>query len=481
MGEKKKSIKELTAKLEDEGYDYRFVRGLSLLLDRRSVFKCVSRIDPVALRRRIFQTAGKIGLPTTMEQRNRLIETVGSELELSRDVVDELYYADLDSELVLERFEPIPPQALLEEYNLSLTQTLLFDSTELSFTASGNWQQIFYTTKRLGLIYEVWRDRGFWVRIDGPSSLFKLTRRYGTALAKLLPVIIANPEWIVESKILWKYTNEICSFKIESSKHGMLLRSPQVSMPSYDSLLEKDFAERFQALHSGWSLKREPEPIQVGKQVFIPDFSLEKDGMRVYMEIMGFWTLDYLNRKVEKLRKIDVDMLLAVDETLACGKLAELEDHGRLSIFYYKNSIPLGPILQHLAKVHGGVQAEQIKSLKDLPIVFTEPVVNYQEFANRIGVSVEVVKKTLVDIAPLEYAALANDLVRKDKLLQIRERIEEQITLAGKLLLSEGARIIEAEGVQDPSSVLENLGYKTVWHGINAEKAEVTRPESKNE
>ena len=38
IGEKKKVLKSLVAELEDKGYEYRFVRGLSLLLDRKSTF-----------------------------------------------------------------------------------------------------------------------------------------------------------------------------------------------------------------------------------------------------------------------------------------------------------------------------------------------------------------------------------------------------------------------------------------------------------
>jgi predicted nuclease of restriction endonuclease-like RecB superfamily len=42
IGKKKSGLKNIADALEDEGYDYHLVRGLSLLLDRRSVFKCTS-------------------------------------------------------------------------------------------------------------------------------------------------------------------------------------------------------------------------------------------------------------------------------------------------------------------------------------------------------------------------------------------------------------------------------------------------------
>ena len=78
--------------------------------------------------------------------------------------------------MVLEKFSAPSVSELLSEYNLSLTQTLLFDATELSFTASGNWQDLFHAIKKFGLIYEVYQDNVLWVKIDGPASLFKLTQ-----------------------------------------------------------------------------------------------------------------------------------------------------------------------------------------------------------------------------------------------------------------------------------------------------------------
>jgi predicted nuclease of restriction endonuclease-like RecB superfamily len=478
MGKKKSFVKEFVDEIEQKGYDYRFVRGLSLLLDRRSRFKCGDKIDSIDLRRRIFQAAAKLGLPTTLGQRKLIIEAVAQELKVTGETVEEFLYADLDTELILEAFEPLQPIELLQEYNLSLTQTLLFDSTEVIFTSSSNWQKIFYSVKRLGLIYEAYQDRGFWVKVDGPASLFKLTRRYGTAIAKLLPVIVASSGWTVEAKILWKYTNEICSFRIESWKHGALLRKPLLSTMTFDSSVEEDFASRFQAFSSGWVLKREPEPVLAGKQVLVPDFSLEKEGIKVYLEIVGFWTVEYLLRKMEKLKKVDVEMLVLVNENLACEKLTSLEKHGRLNIIYYQDKISLAPILRYLEEAFREVKARQTGFVKDLQVVFTEPVVDYEEFAGRIGVSAEAVKAALIEKQPQGYVAMRDELVRNDVLERVRKGIEEHIDQKGQLCYSDAVKTVEAVGVKDATTILEMLGYKIVWRGISGERAEVVRLEN---
>ncbi|HXX87932.1 MAG TPA: DUF790 family protein, partial [Candidatus Acidoferrum sp.] len=466
-GKKKSAVKEFVDEIEQKGYDYRFVRGLSFLLDRRSRFKCGDKIDSIDMRRRIFQAAGKLGLPTTPGQRKRIIEAVASELKVTGETVEEFLYADLDTELILDAFDPLPPVELLQEYNLSLTQTLLFESTEVTFTSSSNWQKILYSVKRLGLIYDAYQDRGFWVKVDGPASLFKLTRRYGTAIAKLLPAIVTSPEWTVEAKILWKYTNDICDFRIESWKHGALIRKPLSSAMTFDSAVEEDFASRFQAYASGWILKREPEPVLAGKQVIIPDFSLVKEGIKVYLEIVGFWTVEYLLRKMEKLKKIDVEMLVLVNENLACEKMTSLEKHGKLNIIYYQDKVSLAPILRYLEEAFREVKARQTRFVKDLKVVFTEPVVDYEEFAGRIGVSAEAVKAALVEKQPRGYVAMRDELVRKDVLEQARKGIEERIDQKGQLCYSEAVKAVEAAGVKDATTILEMLGYKIVWRGIS--------------
>jgi hypothetical protein len=475
LGEKKNVVKKVIDEIEEKGYDYRFIRGLSFILDRRSRFQCNDQIDAIDLRRRIYHTTGKLGLPTTAEQRTRIIETVASELRIRPESVDEFSYADLETELILEEFEPLPPSELLQDYNLSLTQTLLFGSTEVTFTSSSRWQKIFYATKKLGLIYDAFQNGGFWVKIDGPASLFKLTRRYGTSIAKLLPVIVACPEWAVTAKILWKYTNEICEFKIESSKHRALLRKPEALTVSFDSAVEEDFAARFQALETGWLLRREPEPVLAGRHVIIPDFSLEKEGIKVYVEIVGFWTIEYLLRKIEKLKQVDVDMLVLVNENLACQKLASLEKHSRLNVIRYRDKIPLAPIIHRLEQRFREVETKQVGFIRELPIVFTEPVVNFEEFAARIGVSAKAVKVALTEKAPQGYTAMANGMVRKDILEQVQKKIEKRMSQKEQLRLSEATSAIEEEGAEDAAGILKMLGYKVVWHGISSEKAEVVK------
>ena len=53
----------------------------------------------------------------------------------------------------------------------------------------------------------------------------------------------------------------------------------------------------------GWTLVREGEVLHEGQKVFVPDFVFRHDdGRVVLMEIIGFWTPEYLEAKAATLR-----------------------------------------------------------------------------------------------------------------------------------------------------------------------------------
>jgi len=65
-----------------------------------------------------------------------------------------------------------------------------------------------------------------------------------------------------------------------------------VAEPDFDSGVEADFAGRFRGLDLDWTLVREPETLETGNRVMIPDFAFDYDhaDFRLFFEVMGFWT-----------------------------------------------------------------------------------------------------------------------------------------------------------------------------------------------
>ena len=65
-----------------------------------------------------------------------------------------------------------------------------------------------------------------------------------------------------------------------------------------------ELIEDFIALRSPWTVAREETLILLGPTAFLPDFTFRhRDGTEVLLEIVGFWTPEYLSRKREILRR----------------------------------------------------------------------------------------------------------------------------------------------------------------------------------
>jgi predicted nuclease of restriction endonuclease-like RecB superfamily len=122
-----------------------------------------------------------------------------------------------------------------------------------------------------------------------------------------------------------------------SDEHTRNQQVREVSQPYpvtssiYDSSIEQAFAEAFHSLANsdgadGWQLEREPEPLlfaypptettssTISQGIFIPDFALTRDNLRIYVEILGYWTPTYRERKIAKLQllKNRNDLVLAI-------------------------------------------------------------------------------------------------------------------------------------------------------------------------
>jgi predicted nuclease of restriction endonuclease-like RecB superfamily len=99
----------------------------------------------------------------------------------------------------------------------------------------------------------------------------------------------------------------------------------------FDSGLERSLHDEFAALERadathGWRLEREPEPILCDDIILIPDFALTRGNRRVYLEVAGFWSPGYRERKRHKLAALAgrVDLIVAAPED-ARAALASLE------------------------------------------------------------------------------------------------------------------------------------------------------------
>ena len=68
-------------------------------------------------------------------------------------------------------------------------------------------------------------------------------------------------------------------------------------------------------------MTRESSPIAIGDELFLPDFTLRhEDGREMLVELVGFWTPEYLEAKTHKIAAAHLgSLILVVYRGLAVG------------------------------------------------------------------------------------------------------------------------------------------------------------------
>ncbi|HEC88684.1 MAG TPA: DUF790 family protein [Thermoplasmata archaeon] len=454
-GRKYKELQEKLDEMEDLYGNYKVVRGLSLLLERRCEFESISLIDGKRVREFLFDK----GFVLNEEERNKIIDEACKHFNVSREEIEEAMFSDLKEEQIIKKFYYIPPLELIKRYNLSLTQTLLFDALEMLFTISGNYQQVFRQIKYLGLMYEI---EGNEVKITGPASLFKKTRKYGVAMAKLLPPIINADKWRIKAKIELRRKARIYDFELVSNDDVMLPRYME-KVTHFDSEVEERFYNEFKSLNIGWKIKREPTIIEAGNYIIIPDFGFYKNenGIEHYLEVVGFWTPEYLKKKIWKLKNAKVNITVAVNENLSCKK----EDFSG-DVIFYNRKIPLTAIIKILKKLeeeHIQKEIEKIERMGGIEkFELKDEIVSLEEKIKELGISKEALSRIKIP----DYCVVGDKIVAKKFLEKLKKEIGKERNY------EEVEKILNKYGLT--SRALDCMGYKIEWKGLKPLKVIMT-------
>jgi len=568
---------------ELDGYEemnYRFIRGLSQLLGRRTVIETDAAVDPSLARETVFEACG--GMALSPGERKETLQKAAKKLSISEKELEKALWADLEENQIVKSFVPISPAELLKQYNISLTQTLLFRAVDLDIWIKGDFQKILWKILRSGLMYsledtdeergkidrEINREKeekegktketfeelkAVHLHLDGPASLFRISERYGNSFAKIFPALLRSKGWRLKAGILHKgyQGKRILNFTLDDSEKFFKITpeaavypetlSPELQIKeekekyevgeetwkeagkeaeieeidaeeaAYDSTLEQMFG----SLSLGsWKIKREPTILKAGKYAFVPDFSLKRDGMRVYLEIVGFWTPEYLENKIEKLKQVKEPVILLIDRKLKCSE----KDFPSQDVIFFDKKIPANEVMQILRKYEEKKLSEDRSRLEEMEFPISGELVNLEEIAAGKGVLPDALKEVVADrlakageleitgesgksresekaeelgemresgkakefgkVEDLEkyqdYVLLENYLIHRKLLESIDLELEKPGTVetyADAVKVFEGFRLDRS--LYYP--VLEQLEYKVIWAGLSEESARVRK------
>jgi hypothetical protein len=569
MAEKELSranVDENLSKLEAKYTDYKLVRGICHLLEQRCEYVSPSKIfsdsrnnntSAIYLRKKIFEESSRIGYPVTEDERKHILQKVASKNGLTIDEMQVAMWNDLDKNKYLKNFDSLSPLQLVAWYNISILQTLLLNCVKLEFSVDGgfNWKKILRKIKQLGLMYFLYHESNFESEsndntknqdvvlngkndkrvictVDGPLSIVRLTDRYGMAMAKLIPLIILTEMWSIDATILRKSISGIKKtyrFQLSHKDKDLPLfdasntqfrpepnSEPAFSfnkydMDNFDSNVEKKFMDKFLKFSTGWKLTREPDPLILSDgKAFISDFVFEKYGIKVYLEIVGFWTKEYLKRKLEKIKdlvsmnsasSLSTDLLIAANVD---NYISENGDKIRIDsvfskfitrkhlILYKKDEIPFGPIIKYLKDIDSkiiddiSINLHQtiIKEIENITRDKQNKVIFLKEISDKLNIPIESVLKTtrtlqsnnedstkLITNRLKEFLLVDNYIISNDKIKQLLPELEKMKKL------QDAIRFLGENNIPDEciTLLIPKVGFDIVWNGIDSNNALIQR------
>jgi predicted nuclease of restriction endonuclease-like RecB superfamily len=210
------------------------------------------------------------------------------------------------------------PDDARADYDLGQAQALLYSALRVTVEARADLGHVVRYARLARLLYRIERSQGGAYRfvLDGPNSMLRHTHAYGVDFARFLAALVQARDWRLEAEVVLRKGWRPLTFTLEA---GDGLRSGVPAPALFDSRLEAALAARFGAERDGWRLRREGAVLEAGEALLVPDFVFShEDGTEVALEIVGYWTPEYLAEKLKKLVRVrSPRLLVAVPRALA--------------------------------------------------------------------------------------------------------------------------------------------------------------------
>jgi predicted nuclease of restriction endonuclease-like RecB superfamily len=291
---------EWAPRAEANGAGARAAAGVLHALGRMWRTEISARVPPPDARRVAFEHAARIAA------RDEALAEAARALRVAPHELEEALFADRAVRRVLRPPAEWPSASELKDrYNLLLAQSLLMRAHVLCIRVRCHTHAVVRFAKLRRLLCTCAPDgEGTALHVSGPLAVLRHTTKYGHALASFLPAVLATPGWSLEATCLLGRDLRTAALSL-SAKDPLAVTH---ALPrEADSEIEKRLAADVRALRAGWAIERETAAIQVvlddgSERVVHPDFTLVRGGARVHVEIVGYFTPEYLETKMRVVR-----------------------------------------------------------------------------------------------------------------------------------------------------------------------------------
>jgi predicted nuclease of restriction endonuclease-like RecB superfamily len=371
--------------------DVRLKAGLRKLLEDASDLSQESDLDPVKVRATLFARAAEARRTATTREawtRETLVREAAEVHETTSEAIERALFADLRGAQVLRGMPQVTAAALVAEYDRGRAQAVLLRAVRVTVdvvATPGAARALFRKLKFLRLLHTIDpHEGGHRIVIDGPFALFEAATKYGLELAMVLPALEGCEAWSLVAEVRWGKERVPLVFRLVGGA-GRPARAPvgtgagaakvtsrrrakgstagpppgdtedaeaegsaAASLPDDVSALALSFAK----LDSGWRVSPASAILTLpGVGLCVPDLVFEKDGAKVFLEVMGYWSRDAVWKRVELVeRGLGAPVVFAVSSRLRVSE--EVLDPGRGGALYvYKGTMRARAVEERLEAV----------------------------------------------------------------------------------------------------------------------------------
>jgi hypothetical protein len=251
--------------------------------------------------------------------RSAALQVASSTLGVDLASIERSLFADLPGEkLVCAPAVIQSPNDIALRTNQLIIRSLLFHARRVRIKAEGALRPLVRQAKLRGLICTVTKGDMPILDLSGPFTVFRHTLLYGRALGELVQFLPYCARFNLRANCVLRGQEAILD--VETGDPIFPAEAPK----PYDSKLEERFAKDLRKAAPDWDLVREPEPISVAGTIIFPDFLLRHrlcPERSFLIEIMGFWSADYVARKLALLRQANLaNLILCIDVERVCGE-----------------------------------------------------------------------------------------------------------------------------------------------------------------
>ena len=311
--------------------------GLAKLLVDGCAFEEGDSDEAERVRREVFVRAARERREQRFD-RARILDESARELGHDAAWVERTLYSDLKESHVLLSVPPATAPLLASTWETGRVQAVLLRATRVAIEIRAPApvvRALFRKLKFLRLLHTITRtDDGHRVVVDGPMSLFESATKYGLQLALLVPALDACDFYAMVADVRWGKERTPLLFRWTGGV------GDGAALGAHEDDAIRELREGLAKLGRGWKVKAATQILDLpGEGLCIPDLTLEKDGTRVHVEVLGFWSRDAVWRRVELAQKgLPEPVVFAVSARLRVSE-AVLPEEVPASLYVYKGVV----------------------------------------------------------------------------------------------------------------------------------------------